>query len=134
MGSGPRLPTAPESWDFSLALSSLSARNYLWNLLGGGFGQVGWLERKHPIGAHILAQASQVLLGLPWPRSASPSLLYFPLKGCSGTAGLRLGRGQAAEGQAWIGSIHADKGWLPSRYDSALISMPVAGKGYEILW
>lgn len=131
MGSGPRLPTAPGAWDFSPALSSLSARSYLWNLLGGGFGQVGWLQRKHSIGAHILAQASQILLGLPWPRSAPAFLLCFPLKGCSGTGGLKLGRGQTAEGQAWTGSIHADKGWLPSRYDSALIAMPVARRGMK---
>lgn len=80
-----------------------------------------------------MAQASWILLGLPWPRSAPASLLYFPVKGCSGTGELKLGRVQAAEGQAWISSLHADKGWLPSRYDSALISMPVAGKGYEVL-
>lgn len=38
------------------------------------------------------------------------------------------------EGQAQVGSIHPDKGWLPSRYDSTLISMPVAQGGCEVPW
>ena len=53
---------------FVLTAPSLPARHYLWSHLGGVLGQAGWLQRKHSIGAHILAQTSRFLPGLACPK------------------------------------------------------------------
>ena len=53
---------------FVLPAPALPARHYLWIHLGGVLGQAGWLQRKHSIGAHILAQTSRFLPGLACPK------------------------------------------------------------------
>lgn len=106
-GQWAQAPRSPRVLGLPPALSSLLppsllARGYLWSLLGGAFGPAGWLQRKHSIGAHILAQASQSCLASLCPRSVPAALLYSPLKGHSGTGNSDFisGGAEAEDGRA----------------------------------
>lgn len=134
-GQWAQAPRSPRVLGLPPALSSLLppsllARGYLWSLLGGAFGPAGWLQRKHSIGAHILAQASQSCLASLCPRSVPAALLYSPLKGHSGTCGPQGTLTLSLEGlRLKTGGLHPPKSWLPSRYGSALIPVPVVQGG-----
>lgn len=133
MGSGPRLPTGPRVLyvpqlcpSYSLtACQALFVEPPWWSL------GPGWLAPEETfywcphLGPDVTVPA--------WPRLPQmspcfPALLpterprwqYWATGDCDFSWGV-FG---AEEGQARAGSVRPDEGWLPSRYDSALISVP----------
>lgn len=140
-GQWAQAPRSPRVLGLPLALSSLLpllllASGYLWSLLSGTFGQAGWLQRKHSIGAHILAQSSQCCLASPAPdQSLLPPLL--PTKRplwhwwATGTSGF-ISRGTRAE-EGWAPSPQTKVGCHPGMILPSTLC-PWIKEGCEVPW
>lgn len=139
-GSGPRLPTAPRLWNFPQLCPhcSLTACQKLfveppWRSLWPGWTAPEetsyWCPRLGP------GTADPAWPPLSPSVPVAPALLHpeglLWLWGCGAGAQGTLTSAGEQPGCGRAVSIHVDKGWLPTRYGSVLVSMPCPGRGVK---